>query len=157
LTMGASTAGAKEFAFGFGAEGEQGGESFRPSQMDINLTGNGGVPAGTMYVTDNSERSLDRGQSFDAVGDFIRTLGAGVSGGGAAGTGDTFEGSAVIEHVVTSLKAFGVGQAITGPGIPGGTRITGVSGSNQGTIVMSQPATATGSGVALSVAPDPGN
>jgi len=81
---------------------------------------------------------------FTATGGFVRTWGADVVTGGATGTGttSTTTNPSQITSVVTTSKAFVVGQAITGANIPAGTRITAVGAD---TITMSQAATGSGS------------
>jgi len=64
----------------------------------------------------------------------------------ATGTGDTTEGSAVVEEVVTESGAFAVGQAIAGENIPPGTTIA-VVGAEE--LELSNPVGGTGSSVAL--------
>jgi hypothetical protein len=93
-------------------------------------------------------------QKFDSDGDFLLAFGAGVVTGGAAGAGNLSAGSTVVTNVVTTLKAFEVGQTITGAGIPAATRITALGNK---TLTLSKPATASGSGVPITVAEGAGN
>lgn len=66
--------------------------------------------------------------------------------GRATGVGDTSSGSNTLLNVTTVTGAWVVGQRVTGPGIPAGTFVQGVSGS---TLTLSDKATATATGVAL--------
>ncbi|HEX7059192.1 MAG TPA: hypothetical protein VF176_05005 [Solirubrobacterales bacterium] len=93
-------------------------------------------------------------QEYTSDGHFIRVFGGGVVSGGAGGTGDLTSGSYTITNVTTSSKAFAAGQTIAGSGIPAGTKI-GALGA--GTIVMTNPATASGSSVSVAVAAGTGN
>ena len=95
-----------------------------------------------------------RVQKFDPEGHFLLTFGGGVITGGADGTGSLVSGSTEVTNVKTTAKAFDVAQTITGLGIPAGTTIIGLG---NGTITLSKAATASGAGVALSVAAGPGN
>jgi hypothetical protein len=65
----------------------------------------------------------------------------------AEGTATTNSASNVLDGVTVSFGSFEVGQPVTGPGIPPGTVVTAVE---PGKIVLSQAATATVSGVAVS-------
>ncbi|HSK38780.1 MAG TPA: hypothetical protein VK943_03345, partial [Arenibaculum sp.] len=102
--------------------------------------------------------SANRVQRFDSSGNFISAFGADVISGAAAGTG-TLNGTATVSAVVATSGAFLVGQKITGAGIPAGTRIVAANvgtGLNS-TLTLSQAATASASGVALTVAAEPNN
>jgi hypothetical protein len=101
-----------------------------------------------VYVVDGL-----RIQKFSPSGEFLLAWGGGVITGGAAGTGTLAAGSRTVTAVTTTRKAFSLGQAITGTGIPAGTKIVGIG---PGTLTLSTAATASGSGVALSVAEGPG-
>lgn len=106
---------------------------------------------GDVYVTENT-----RVQRFTATGSFVRAWGAGVVTGGATGTGTLANSSTTVSAVVTTSKAFAVGQPITGAGIQEGTTIAAVGG---GTITLSKPTTtsAAGTGVALTAPAGAGN
>jgi hypothetical protein len=65
---------------------------------------------------------------------------------GATGSGDLTASSPLIENVATNSGAFFAGEGISGPGILAGTKIEAMA---PGLIALSQPATATGAGVAL--------
>ena len=177
-----SSAGAFEMAFGWGVRDgaaelqtcgpaatppiatckrglEGGGAGEFTNLGDIAVDNDPASPSqGDIYVVD--QRSLffvsgnARVQKFDPDGNFLLAFGGGVIGGGASGTGNLTTGSVVIGAVQTTAKAFETGQAITGAGIPAGTRILALG---PGTITLSKAATASGSGVALSVAAGPGN
>jgi hypothetical protein len=110
---------------------------------------------GDVYTLDGNTRV----QQFTATGEFMRAWGAGVVVGGAMGTGTLANSTTTITGVVTTSKAFAVGQAITGAGIQPGTTITAVGAASGGTITLSKPTTASaaGTGVALSVAAGVGN
>jgi hypothetical protein len=87
-------------------------------------------------------------------GTFLGTWGGGVITGGAVGKGTLNAGLTQVTSVTTSHKAFDLSQTITGVGIPAGTKIAALG---QGSMTLSKPATASGSGVVLSVAEGPGN
>ena len=95
-----------------------------------------------------------RVQKFSPTGEFLLAFGGGVIGGGAAGSGDLSSGSTTVSAVKTTKKTFEAGQTITGVGIAANTKIAAVG---PGTITLSQPASASGTAVALSVAEGPGN
>src|SRR5881394_1221070 len=79
---------------------------------------------------------------------FEGAWGGGVISAGASGKGDLSAGSAIITNVEVSAKRFYLGQRITASGkIPAGTRIVDIG---EGTITLSQPASASGAGVAIS-------
>jgi sugar lactone lactonase YvrE len=100
---------------------------------------------GHVYV---AEATNQRVSEFDAWGEFVRAWGWGVVSGGAAGSGDLTAGSASVTSVLTTSKAFKVGQTVLGSGIPAGTTIVAVGA---GTMTLSQAATQSGVGVPLSV------
>jgi hypothetical protein len=106
---------------------------------------------GDVYVVDWENFRV---QKFDSEGRFLLMFGGGVLAAGATGTGDLTAGSKTITSVNTTSKAFLLDQTITGAGIAPGTKI---AGRNEGTITLSQAATAPGTGVALTVAEAPGN
>jgi hypothetical protein len=127
----------------------------------FNVNGRGEVAVdptdGSVYVTDFNSRRV---QQLSSAGAFLRAFGNGVVEGGATGTGDVVAGSAQITGVFTATGLFRSAnatfrQTITGPGIPAGTTITSVA--NNGVINLSQPATASGDDVALSVLTGAGN
>ncbi len=95
-----------------------------------------------------------RVQEFTPGGEFLRMWGGGVITGGAAGSGDISAGSATITNVKTAKKAFAVSQEVSGAGIPPGARIVELG---EGTITLSQAASASGASVAFSVAEGIGN
>lgn len=66
--------------------------------------------------------------------------------GRTVGTGDTTNGAATVANAAATVGTWRVGQRITGPGIPAGTLIKGISGA---TLTMSNNATATATGAAL--------
>src|SRR5881396_582833 len=108
-----------------------------------------------VYVTDGSRvqrfSTDDNGTPANPADDsvvFEAAWGGGVISAGASGKGDLTAGSTTITNVEVTAKRFYLGQRIAAPGkIPAGTRIVGIG---KGTITFSQPATATGSGVAIS-------
>jgi hypothetical protein len=161
------------FAFGWGvANGEPELQSCGPQATPPTancLKGLGGGGAGALdelseVAVDNDPASpsqhdvyvLDgkRIQKFDDEGSFLLTFGGGVITGGASGTGNLSSGSNQITAVQTTAKRFAVGQTIVGTGIPAGTKITALGSE---TITLSNAATASGTGVALSVAAGAGN
>ena len=105
---------------------------------------------GNLYVAERGQARVNR---FDSEGHFQLSFGAGVVVGGASGSGDINETSEV-SNVLTTKKAFEVGQTITGVGIPAGTTIEAVG---PGVITLSQATTQQINGVALSVAEGTGN
>jgi hypothetical protein len=113
-----------------------------------------------VYVLDETSRFFGqhdfRVEKFTPDGGFLLTWGAGVITSGAAGTGNLTNGSTQVTNVQTTKKRFEVGQVITGPGIPTGTRIVGF-GVAAGTLALSKAANASGTAVALNVAEGPGN
>ena len=177
-----SAAGAFELAFGWGVrdgaaepqtcgpaatppsanclKGLQGGGAGEFTNLgDIAIDNDPTSPSqGDIYVVDQRslffEGSNSRVQKFDPVGNFLLAFGGGVIGGGASGTGKLTSGSTEIKEVQTTAKAFELGQAITGTGIPAATKIVALGA---GTITLSKAATASGTGIALSVATGPGN
>jgi len=116
--------------------------------------------AGDLYVVDYNNHRV---QKFGPDGKFILMFGGGVLTGGAKGTGTLTESSTTVSSVVTTSKAFLVGQTITGPGIPAGTTITALeatSSAGASSLILSQPV-ASGAGVVagapLTVAEGAGN
>jgi hypothetical protein len=121
-------------------------------------TGGGGVggvavhdSTGAVYVVDRGNHRI---QQFDASNGFVRAWGAGVVYGAAAGTGTTTNGSTSVTSWASTAGVFIVGQTVTGAGIPPNTKITAVSAT---TLTLSQPATASSAGVALTVVAGTGN
>ena len=113
---------------------------------------------GDVYVTTgNSNQRIDQ---FEPGGTFVRAFGWGIVPGPVTGTGTVTAGSTTITNVTTTLGAFGTGafngagKIITGAGIPADTQITAVTSTG---IQLSSPASASGTGVALTVAAGPGN
>lgn len=82
LLLVAQPAAAKEADFDFCPSGSLGGQCSIPRGIAINEAGAGGVPAGTLYLSDNNNRRV---QSFTAAGAFIRTWGHDVETGGGTG------------------------------------------------------------------------
>lgn len=117
--------------------------------LAIDNSSAGTPPRHDLYVADGA-----RIQRLGPNGEFILTWGGGVVAGGAAGSGDLTAGSTEVGSVTTTQKAFLVGQAITGAGIPPGAIISELG---PGTITLSKQATASANGVALTVAEGPGN
>jgi hypothetical protein len=110
---------------------------------------------GGVYVVDSAlGLAGNRIQKFDSEGSFLRTWGGGVVSGGAAGTGDLSAGSTKVVNLATTAKAFEIGQALSGAGIPAGTI---VSDLGLGTLTLSRPATASATGVAIVAAEGAGN
>jgi hypothetical protein len=95
-----------------------------------------------------AEATNHRISEFTAWGQFVKSWGWGVVGGGATGSGTLTAGSTGVAAVVTTSKVFKVGQTIAGNGIPAGTTIAAVG---PGTMTLSQPATESGTGVSLTV------
>jgi|GEM_PF-1135465 len=91
---------------------------------------------------------------YSAKGSFQGAFGWGVIlPGGAEGTGTLEAGSTEVKSVQTSKKAFLAGQTITATGIAPATKIASVGPNG---LTLSQAATASGTGVALSVAENVG-
>lgn len=106
---------------------------------------------GNVFVASQVTRRVD---VYSAAGGFEAAFGLDVVPGGAAGTGDVTQGSLVISSVTTTAKAFTVGAPITGSGIPPGTTITSLL---SGKIAMSQAATASVTGTAITTPTGAGN
>ncbi len=130
----------------FGEFGQEGGGIFS------NQLGGVAVNRGSddFYVADRNNSLVDR---FDSAGQFQLSFGSGVVIGGAEGSGD-LNGTTAVTGVVTTSKAFEVGQTIGGEGIAAGTKIAAVGA---GTITLSQAATETKAGAHLVVAEGAGN
>jgi hypothetical protein len=110
---------------------------------------------GNIYVADQNNRRI---AVFDGTGTFQGAFGYDTIPGGASGTATVTPGktNGQISAVTTTSKAFLVGQAITGTGIPASTTITAVGA---GTITLSNPPTAaaTGAGTVINSPTSPGN
>jgi hypothetical protein len=130
-----------------GSEGSGAGQFTDPGGIAVDA-------AGDLYL---SEGQHPRVQKFSPAGHFLWTLGSDTITNGAAGTGVVTSGSKEVKAVVTTEKAFMVGQAIEGTGIEAGTTIAAVG--SLGTITLSAPAgpSATGTTTALSVKAGPNN
>lgn len=107
--------------------------------------------AGLLSVTDANILSLTAYGLYAQVGGEYRYLRARSTldvydRGTATGTVNTTNGSANLSSVSASVGAFTVGQFITGPGIPAGTRLKSGSGAAW---VMDANATVTASSVAV--------
>ena len=135
-TAGAGSLGASNNVFGFSNDIAVDNDPASPSHHDV-------------YVLDGR-----RVQKFGPEGHFLLTWGGGVITGGASGTGVLTSGSTQISSVKTTSKSFATGQTITGAGIPAETKILAIGTE---TITLSKAATASGTGVALSVAEGAGN
>ncbi|MET0305940.1 MAG: hypothetical protein ABW196_06900 [Solirubrobacterales bacterium] len=121
-----------------------------PGQLDTPL-GVAVDTAGDVYVVDGENHRV---QKFSPAGEFLLTFGGGVlDHGGATGSASLSAGSATLTSVITTSKAFAVGQTILGTGIPPQARIEEIGA---GTITLSVPVTASGTGVALTVPATPG-
>jgi hypothetical protein len=126
-----------------GIQGQPASIALRPESLAVDPASH------DIYV---SERG--RVQEFTSSDKFRLMFGGGVLDGGATGTGDLTAGSTAVTNVAETSRDFAAGQTITAPGIPAGTRIAGLGVEQRDTIFLSQPATATASGVALT-APTP--
>lgn len=73
---------AKVVVDAFGFPGTEGGHLNTPAGIAINQTGEGGVPAGTIYVAENGNNRIQR---LDAEGHFERLWGFDVVQGGGSG------------------------------------------------------------------------
>jgi hypothetical protein len=126
-----------------------------------NPTGTAVDQAGNVYVysLDSGITGSRRVNVFSAEGAFEGAFGWNVISGGAEGTGTLKAGSTSVESVVTTKKAFQIGQTILGEGIPAGTTITqiatGVGAASR--LTLSQAATEARSGDVLTVAEAAGN
>jgi NHL repeat len=159
--------GAFLFAFGWGVAD---GTSAEPQTCTstcfkgLETAGAGGFARPSSVAVDNDPGSSSyhdvyvfdqaRIQKFTPSGEFISAWGGGVVTGGASGKGDLSSGATTVTNVVTNKKSFLLGQTITGAGIPPATKILAFG---DGTIELSKPATASASGVLLSVAEGAGN
>jgi len=108
--------------------------------------------AGDVYVNDMSANH--RILKFSPTGEFLLAFGGGVLDGGATATGNLSAGSSLITAVATTSRDFLAGQSLSGAGIAPDTRVVSVGA---GTLTLSKPATASGTGVALSAATPPAN
>lgn len=107
--------------------------------------------SGHVFVADSVNRRIDE---FTAWGEFLDAWGGGVVPGGAAGIGNLSAGSAKVTSLVQTSKNFEVGQPVEGTGIPAGTTIADIGVQ---TLTLSQPATASGTAVALTSPVGAGN
>ena len=104
LAFGAAAASAvKAPIYDFGSSGTLGGQFNGARGIAVNQTGNGGVPAGTVYVVDFNNNRI---QSFDADGNFIRAWGQDVDSGGGTG----FEICEVAANCKAGVSGGGAGQ-----------------------------------------------
>ena len=133
-----------------GNYGRHAGQLAHPSSVAVDDSPGG---EGDLYV---SEPGVHRIQKFTPSGEFLLSAGGGVLDGGATGTGDLTAGSASVTNVATSSRQFAVGQTLTGAGIPAKTRIAEIVSPGD-EIVLTQPATASGSGVVLTAPTPPAN
>jgi hypothetical protein len=136
-----------------GSQGDRAGQ-LDPSSLAVDAAGN-------LYV---AEHGTERVQKFTPAGHFLWAIGGDTIVDGAAGTGIVTPGSTKVTSVITTEKAFRVGQAIEGTGIEAGTTIVAVGlgenfGIEPGTITLSAPAgpAATGATTNLSVKAGPNN
>jgi hypothetical protein len=106
---------------------------------------------GDIYVASLHNSRIEK---FTAWTQFVRAWGGGVVTGGASGSGDLSAGSSKVTSIAVTGKAFLPGQEVTGAGIAAGTTVENVG---VGTLELSKPATASGSGVSLTVAEGAGN
>jgi hypothetical protein len=136
---------------------------------DASLVGPGGlgVPGalavskaegGDIYVIDTAPYN-QRVSQFKPDGTFVRAFGWGVVPGAASGTGDLANGTTSVTNVTTTSGSFAqglnsAGRIITGPGIPPNTVITAVTSTG---LELSNSATASATGAALTVVAGPGN
>jgi hypothetical protein len=133
----------------------------RSGDHPFNISVEGGAGAMQPYAVAIDQSTGDvyveggnyRVQAFGPSGEFLRAFGAGVVSGGAAGTGDIEAGSNIVRAVSVTHKAFLTGQQIAGPGIQPGTVVKLTAyygfGEPEPKLVLSKPATATDTGVAL--------
>jgi hypothetical protein len=130
-----------------GAAGQEAGRLVFPAPGGIATD-----PAtGHVFVSDYG---AERISEFTVWGEFVKAWGAGVVVGGAAGSGDLTAGSVRVASVTTTSKEFAPGQPVEGAGVPPGTTIADVGVR---TLTLSQPATQSGAGVALTVPEGAGN
>lgn len=115
--------------------------------------------SGNLYLPDSGNFRLNEfapvltGSTVTGAS-FVRAIGWDVVPAGATGTG-TLNGTTTVSSVVTTSKAFFVGQTITsGSDIPAGTTITEVG---SGTLKLSKAATGSGSLKPLTVAESAAN
>ncbi len=113
----------------------------------------GSASTGSVFLADTANQRI---QQFDLEGNFVSMVGGGVIDGGATGTGTVTAASSSVTSVLTTSRAFAVGQTIEGTGIEPNTKIIALGA---GTITLSQPAngSATGAGTALTAPTPPGN
>ena len=128
-----------------GIDGENAGQIHEPRGVAVDPVD------GHVFLADSINGRI---AEFDGWGQFVKAWGYGVVRGGAAGSGELSAGSKEVTSVTVTAKAFEVGQALTGTGIPADTQITDVG---VGTLTLSNPATASGSDVAITSAEGAGN
>lgn len=143
--------GVKDNSKGICAETAAAGSVNRPEGVAIDQA------TGTLYVLDanvNLTITNSRVDAFSATGAFEGAFGWDTIPSGAQATGTLEAGSAEVKAVSTTRKAFKVGQAVSGSGIPAHTVIATVGESS---LTLSQPATASGAGVTLTAPESPAN
>jgi NHL repeat len=138
-----------------GVKGAGPGQLVRPQGLALDSNGDLYVAEGDFGNRRVQKFDPSAGLSGEEV-QFVLMFGGGVVSGGATGTGELSSGSTTINSVVTTSKAFEVGQTISGAGIPSGTSIVALG---PGTLTLSAPVEAggSGSGVALSAPEGVGN
>jgi hypothetical protein len=122
LAFYAPLAAAKEPSFDFCPDGTLGGQCKGLRGIALNQTGNGGVPAGTLYVADFTNRRI---QSFDADGNFLRAWGWDVDTGGGTG----FEICEVAANCKAGSGGGGAGQFASSGGLAGGIAVGQATGN----------------------------
>jgi hypothetical protein len=137
-----------------GTEGAAGGQ-MNLVQATIAVDDNPASPSfHDVYVAEPRNRRV---QKFGPEGEFLLMFGGGVLTGGAGGTGNLTAGSTTVSSLKATSKAFVRGQTITGAGIQPGTTIAKIVEEGGSALVLSKPAEATASGVALTVSSGPGH
>jgi hypothetical protein len=118
------------------------------SEPQLCTEGNLAEPAGiaadetthNLYVGD---RAAGRVVEFDAEGTYLGEL----TGPNGEGSGNLTEGSATVEAAVATKGAFTVGEEVSAPGVPVGTKIAAIPVA--GTLELSNPVEAGKSGVGV--------
>ena len=110
-----------------GIDGENAGQIHEPRGVAVDPVD------GHVFLADSFNSRI---AEFDGWGQFVKAWGYGVVRGGAAGSGELSAGSKEVTSVTVTAKAFEVGQALTGTGIPADTQITDVG---VGTLTPLQP------------------
>ena len=126
------------------------------SQISSYTNGTMSISCGTYNWGSGTSGYINLSTGLNGVGNLITEGGqpdANWSVSAANFTGSTTSGSTLVTNV-SSFAGLEIGQTVTGNGIPAGTSITAINTSNN-TLTLSQNATATASGVALSVAAAP--